>query len=45
MQNSFRQFNRGTCNPNLHAAITHTSDIRSQNSFGLPTRMIGMHGM
>ena len=34
---------RGARNPNLQVLITHASHVCSQNSFGLPLRMNGMH--
>ena len=34
---------RGARNLNLQAVIKHASHVRSQDSFGLPLRMNGMH--
>ena len=33
----------GARNPNLQVVITYASHVCSQNSFGLPLRMNGMH--
>ena len=45
LYSTFLQATRGACNPNLQVVIAHASRVCSQNSFGLPLTMNGMHGM